>query len=311
MVRARDGVYSRHLESFLEMLSAERGARAATLDAYRRDLTEFVRFLGARGVELSAAERTHVRAFIAKGSGAGLAAATLARRLSALRRFYGFLHAEAIRGDDPTTNVEGPRRGRALPKLLSEAEVSTLLAAARQRRGAAGVRLVAMLEVLYSTGLRVSELVGLPRAAASDDDRVLLVEGKGGRQRLVPLGEPARQAILDYLEVRAEFLKPGAPSRWLFPARRPERHLTRQWFGQTLKSLCCEAGLDPRRVSPHVLRHAFASHLVAHGADLRAGRQLLGHVDISTTQIYTHVLEARIQRLVRDHHPLAREPGDR
>ena len=304
------GIDTRHLESFLEMLAAERGARAATLEAYRRDLTMFAGFLGARGVELSAAERTHVRAFLAKASGAGLAPATLARRLSALRRFYGFLHAEAIRGDDPTSNVEGPRRRRALPKLLSETEVSDLLDAARQRSGAAGVRLVAMLEVLYSTGLRVSELMALPRAAAHDDDRVLLVEGKGGRQRLVPLGEPARQAILGFLEVRGEFLKPGAQSRWLFPARDPARHLTRQWFGQSLKSLCGGAGIDPRRVSPHVLRHAFASHLLAHGADLRAVQQMLGHVDISTTQIYTHVLEARIERLVRGHHPLARETSD-
>ena len=310
MVSVGDGIDTRHLESFLEMLAVERGARAATLEAYRRDLTMFAGFLGARGVELSAAERTHVRAFLAKASGAGLAPATLARRLSALRRFYGFLHAEAIRGDDPTSNVEGPRRRRALPKLLSETEVSDLLDAARRRSGAAGVRLVAMLEVLYSTGLRVSELMALPRAAAHDDDRVLLVEGKGGRQRLVPLGEPARQAILGFLEVRGEFLKPGAQSRWLFPARDPTRHLTRQWFGQSLKSLCGGAGIDPRRVSPHVLRHAFASHLLAHGADLRAVQQMLGHVDISTTQIYTHVLEARIERLVRDHHPLARETSD-
>ncbi len=310
-LRVRDGVDSRHLESFLEMLSAERGARAATLEAYRCDLTAFARFLDARGIELIAAQTSHVRAYLAKGTGVGLATTTLARRLSTLRGFYGFLHAEAIRGDDPTSNVEGPRRRRALPKLLSETEVSALLDTARLRSGVAGLRLVAMLEVLYSTGLRVSELVALPRAAAHDDDRVLLVEGKGGRQRLVPLGEPARQAILGYLEVRGEFLKPGAQSRWIFPARDPSRHLTRQWFGQSLKSLCGEAGIDPRRVSPHVLRHAFASHLLAHGADLRAVQQMLGHVDIGTTQIYTHVLEARIQRLVRDHHPLARVAGDR
>ena len=301
----------RHLESFLEMLSAERGARAATLEAYRRDLTVFARFLAARGLQLNAAETAHVRAFMAKGGGAGLAAATLARRLSVLRQFYGFLRAEAIRGDDPTSNVEGPRRGRALPKLLSESEVTNLLHAARARPGRAGVRLVAMLEVLYSTGLRVSELVALPRVAAQDDERVLFVEGKGGRQRLVPLGEPAREALGAYVEMRGEFLRPGAQSRWLFPARRPERHLTRQWFGQVLKSLCRDTDIEPRRVSPHVLRHAFASHLLAHGADLRAVQQMLGHVDISTTQIYTHVLEERIQRLVRDHHPLARGAGGR
>ena len=311
MAAAGGGIDSRHLESFLEMLSAERGARASTLEAYRHDLTEFARFLGSRGFELGGAERAHVRAFVAKGSGAGLTAATLARRLSALRGFYGFLLAEAIRGDDPTSNVEGPRRGRTLPKLLSEAEVSALLDAARARPGAAGVRLVAMLEVLYSTGLRVSELMALPRAAAHDDDRVLLVEGKGGRERVVPLGEPAQHAVGAYLAVRERLLEPGGQSRWLFPARKPERHLTRQWFGQTLKSLCGEARIEPRRVSPHVLRHAFASHLLAHGADLRAVQQMLGHVDISTTQIYTHVLESRIQRLVRECHPLARAAADR
>ena len=311
VVAAADGIDSRHLESFLEMLSAERGARAATLEAYRRDLTQFARFLGARGLGLGTAERAHIRSFVAKGSGAGLAAATLARRLSALRGFYGFLHAEAIRDDDPTSNVEGPRRGRTLPKLLSEGEVADLLEAARDRPGAAGTRLVAMLEVLYSTGLRVSELMALPRAAAHDDDRVLLVEGKGGRERLVPLGEPAREAVRAYLAVRQRFLKPGAQSRWLFPARDPARHLTRQWFGQSLKSLCHDAKIEPRRVSPHVLRHAFASHLLANGADLRAVQQMLGHVDISTTQIYTRVLEARIQRLVRDHHPLARTAANR
>jgi integrase/recombinase XerD len=305
------GVDFRHLDSFLEMLSAERGARAATLEAYRRDLTGFARFLRARGFELSGAETAHVRAYMTKSGGAGLAAATLARRLSALRQFYSFLHAEAIRSDDPTSNVEAARRGRTLPKLLSETEVTDLLDAARKRPGPRGARLVAMLEVLYSTGLRVSELMALPRVAAHTDERVLFVEGKGGRQRLVPLGEPARDAVRMYFEVRAAFLKPGTESRWLFPARRPERHLTRQWFGQTLKSLIRDTAIEPRRVSPHVLRHAFASHLLAHGADLRAVQQMLGHVDISTTQIYTHVLEDRIQRLVRDHHPLARAAGDR
>ena len=288
------------------MLSAERGARAATLEAYRRDLSAFARFLGARDLDLSTAGAAHVRAYMAEGGRAGLATATLARRLSALRQFFGFLLAEAIRDDDPTSSVVGVRRGRALPKLLSEDEVGNLLDAARRRPGAAGVRLAALLEVLYSTGLRVSELVGLPRVAAQEDEPVLFVEGKGGRQRLVPLGDPARVALGEYLEVRANLLKPGVESRWLFPARRPERHLTRQWFGQALKSLSVDAGIDPGGVSPHVLRHAFASHLLAHGADLRTVQQMLGHADISTTQIYTHVLEARMQRLVRKHHPLAR-----
>ena len=288
------------------MLSAERGARAATLEAYRRDLSAFSRFLGARDHDLSTAGAAHVRAYMAGGGRTGLATATLARRLSALRQFFGFLRAEAIRDDDPTSNVVGVRRGRVLPKLLSEDEVGDLLDAARARPGAAGVRLAAMLEVLYSTGLRVSELVAVPRVAAQEDEPVLFVEGKGGRQRLVPLGDPARAALGEYLEVRANLLKPGVESRWLFPARRPERHLTRQWFGLALKSLSVEAGIDPGGVSPHVLRHAFASHLLAHGADLRTVQQMLGHADISTTQIYTHVLEARMQLLVREHHPLAR-----
>ena len=288
------------------MLAAERGARAATIEAYRRDLDAFARFLGARNLDLSTAASAHVRAYMADGGGSGLASATLARRLSALRQFFAFLRAEAIRDDDPTSTIAGVRRERALPKLLSEDEVGELLDAARARPGGAGVRLTAMLEVLYSTGLRVSELVSLPRVAAQESEPVLFVEGKGGRQRLVPLGDPARAALGAYLEVRANLLKPSVESRWLFPARRPERHLTRQWFGQALKSLCVDARIDPGRVSPHVLRHAFASHLLAHGADLRTVQQMLGHADISTTQIYTHVLEAGMQRLVRERHPLAR-----
>jgi tyrosine recombinase XerD subunit len=234
--------------------------------------------------------------------------ATAARRLSALRQFFRFLAQEGIRSDDPAALLDAPKRARPLPKILSEEEVDRLLEASRKLRDdpAESARLNCLLELLYATGLRVSELVGLRWPPFGDDARFLVIRGKGGKERLVPLSEPARKAVEAYAGWRSEFLAPKQVSPWLFPSRGDSGHLTRQRFGQLLKDLAVAAGLSPSKVSPHVLRHAFASHLLARGADLRAVQKMLGHADISTTQIYTHVLEARKQALVREHHPLAK-----
>ena len=301
----------RHLEAFLEMLLAERAAAANTVQAYRRDLADFAAFLARRGAALEAADSEAVRAYLGRLAAARLAPRTAARRLSALRQFYRFLAGEGLRGDDPTTAIDSPRRGRPLPKLLDEGEVVRLLEAAQRRPGADGARLAALLELLYGAGLRVSELVGLPLAAVLRDVRVLIVRGKGGRERMIPLGDPARDALSAYLARRARFLRGGGASPWLFPSRAGTGHLTRHRFAQLLKELARDAGIPPAKVSPHVLRHAFASHLLDRGADLRSVQQMLGHADISTTQIYTHVAGERLRTLVRDHHPLAARAGAR
>ena len=287
------------------MLVAERGAARLTIDAYRRDLDDYEDFLLRRGATPLGADADAVRAYLGHLTGR-FAASTCARRLSCLRQFHKFLFADEVRGDDPTATIDSPRRQAPLPKVLSEAEVDQLLGAARLRDGAGGSRCLALVELLYATGLRVSELVGLPLATVGGDPRFLMVRGKGDKERLVPMGEAAKHAVEAYLAVRGEFLGEGEVSPWLFPSRGAEGHLTRRRFGQMLKDLAIEAGIEPRRVSPHVLRHAFASHLLAHGADLRAVQQMLGHADIATTQIYTHVLEERLKALVRDHHPLGR-----
>ena len=311
--RSAETPLSRHVETFLEMMAAERGAAPNTIESYRRDLADFSAFAQARRQSPEAASADAVRAYLKHLSGAGMAPATSARRLSALRQFFRFLYGEGVRRDDPCAAIDGPRPRRPLPRCLSEDEVDSLLAAARRVRGADGIRLVALLEVLYATGLRVSELVGLPLAALSRDGRMLLVAGKGGKERMVPLGEPATRALAAYKGVRDRFLPQGrkapAPGHAMFPSRGRQGHLTRARFAQMLKSLAADAGLDPRRVSPHVLRHSFASHLLAHGADLRSLQQMLGHADIATTQTYTHVLDARLKALVRRAHPLARRNG--
>ena len=299
-------VFSRHLDAFLEMLAAERGAARLTIAAYRTDLDDLSWFLAAAGSALEAADEPSLHAYFAAPATTRLAPRSLARRLSAARQFYKFLILEGVRQDDPTVGLDSPRLGRPLPKLLSEDEIEALLAAARAWPGGEGARLVCLVELLYATGMRISELVGLPHAAALRDPRFLLVRGKGGRERVVPLGEPARRALAAYLERRSEFLPGERPSPWLFPSRGGEGHLTRQRCGQLLKELAVKAGLDPARLSPHVLRHAFASHLLDHGADLRSVQQMLGHADIATTQIYTHVLSDRLRRLVTTAHPLAR-----
>ncbi|MDZ4381944.1 MAG: site-specific tyrosine recombinase XerD [Parvibaculum sp.] len=305
-----------HLEAFLEMLSAERGAARNTLDAYERDLKDFTAFLAARGKPVTSAVAKDIRDYLEGLSAQGLSASTAARRLSAIRQFHGFLFSDGVRSDDPCGSIEGPRRARPLPKTLTVEEVDALLAAAQRAEDGRTqeetvlaykrARLVCLMEVLYATGLRVSELVGLPLSAVRGDERFLAVSGKGGRERLVPLSETARAAIDAYLPLRSMRLGEQL-SPWLFPSRGRQGHLTRHRFAQLLKDLSVAAGLDQSRVSPHTLRHAFASHLLANGADLRAVQQMLGHADISTTQIYTHVLDERLKELVQTHHPLARK----
>jgi len=289
----------RAIDAFLEMMTAERGASANTYAAYRRDLRDFALFTAASGIACEAAGADDVRAYLASLHKAALSPRTAARRLSALRQFFGFLLAEGRRDDDPTTIIEAPRAGRSLPRVLGEDEVDALLAAARKGEDVDGLRRAALIELLYATGLRVSELVALPRAAFRDDAPFIIVRGKGGRERMVPVGEHAARAV------RALIAAQDGTPRWLFPSHGVSGHLTRQGVGLLLKGLALEAGLDPARVSPHVLRHAFASHLLAHGADLRAVQKMLGHADISTTQIYTHVLEERLRSTVLRHHPLA------
>ena len=291
------------------MLAAERGASLNTLQAYGRDLDRFAAFAARRGLAPEAADGEALRAFAAAESRAGLSPRTTARRLSTLRGFHRFLFLEGVRTDDPGAALESPRQGRPLPKVLSEAEVDRLLAEARRGDRPEDLRLAALVELLYATGLRVSELVSLPLAAGVRDPRVIIVRGKGGRERMVPLSDPARRALRVYLAVRRRFLPAGADSKWLFPSRGASGHLTRHRLGQLLKDLALRAGLDPSKVSPHVLRHAFASHLLDHGADLRSVQTMLGHADISTTQIYTHVLNERLKSLVRTHHPLAAGAG--
>ena len=315
-MRADTGSSQNAIEGFLEMMAAERGAAKNTLDAYRRDLADFGAFLAGTGTTVEAVRPRDIGAYLKAIAADGLAATSRARRLSAIRQLYRFLVAEGLIDEDPATGFEGPRRERPLPKVLSVAEVDILLETAHRRiEGLSGrdrfraLRLKALLEVLYATGMRVSELVELPRSVLVGDDRVLTIKGKGGRERIVPLNGAARDALGHYLNVGLDGdaeLAPMLRTKFMFPSRGAEGHLTRQRLAQELKALAADAGLDPERVSPHVLRHAFASHLLDRGADLRAVQQLLGHADISTTQIYTHVLEERLRQLVRDHHPLAK-----
>jgi integrase/recombinase XerD len=306
---ARDAQMSPRVEAFLEMLAAERGAARLTIAAYETDLKDLARHLGTAAIEQ--ADTDQLRRYFAALAKNGLGPRTAARRLSALRQFFRFLVTEGVRRDDPCQALDAPRQPRALPKHLDEGEVTALLGAVAKRKGPEGARLLCLVELLYGAGLRVSELVGLPLAAAERDPRFLLIRGKGDKERLVPLGQPARAALDAYLDERWHFLRAGKASRWLFPSRGREGHLTRRRCGQLMKELAVEAGLDPARLSPHVLRHAFASHLIDHGADLRSVQEMLGHADIATTQIYTHVQSSRLQRLVAERHPLARQKPKR
>jgi len=305
----------RAIDFYLDMLAAERGAAANTLEAYRRDLSDFSADLAEHGGSIAKAGSDNIREYLGRLAERGFSAASVARRLSAIRQLYRFLYAEGHRKDDPAAAIEGPKRGRALPKVLSVGHVDQLLATARKGMSEGAImqrvraaRLNCLLEVLYATGLRVSELVTLP-ASAARDQRMLIVRGKGNKERLVPLNESARAAMREYLALRDEATqsKKGSAkaAKWLFPSFGASGHLTRQHFARDLKALAAATGLKPKQVSPHVLRHAFASHLLQNGADLRSVQTLLGHADISTTQIYTHVLEERLKSLVRDLHPLA------
>lgn len=298
------------IELFLEMMAVERGASVHTLDAYRRDLTDYLAFLMRRADGPANVGAPAIRAYLGHLDGAGMAASSAARRLSAIRQFHRFLYLEGVRADDPTQTIDGPKLRRPLPKLLEASEVLALIEAARARDGAEGLRLVCCLELLYATGLRISELLGLPLSALAPDRRFLVVLGKGGKERMVPVGGAARAALEAYLPVREKFLARRTAGRpYLFPSWARRGHLTRQRFGQLLKELAPEAAIDPARLSAHVLRHAFASHLLAGGADLRAVQVLLGHADIATTEIYTHVQADRLASVVQRHHPLARQSG--
>jgi integrase/recombinase XerD len=303
---------------FLDMLAAEQGAGANTLDAYRRDLNDLSEFLASHGQDFVGAETQALRDYLSDLDSRGFKSSSVARRLSAMRHLFRFLLNERIRSDDPAAILSGPKRGRGLPKVLSIADVDRLLSCAKALAEATessplrrlrALRLYCLLEVLYATGLRVSELVTLPLSASRRETRMIVVRGKGNKERLVPLNEASRLAMAEYLAAMEALKqtknKNAASSKWLFPSFGESGHLTRQHFARDLKELAASAGLAPRLVSPHVLRHAFASHLLHNGADLRIVQTLLGHTDISTTQIYTHVVEERLKSLVRDLHPLA------
>ena len=302
------------IELFLDMLAAERGASGNTLDAYRRDLSGYAGFLKGRNAGVANAATDDVRAYLASLAKRGMAPNSSARKLSAIRQLHRFLYAEGKRKEDPAAVLEGPRRGRPLPKVLSVEEVTKLFEAAHEAAAAKeataserlrAVRLVCLLEVLYASGLRVSELISLPASAAKGNSETIAVRGKGSKERLVPLGQAARKAMRDYFGLLSESKSGGG--RWLFPSFGESGHVTRQHVARELKTLAAAAGIDHRKMSPHVLRHAFASHLLANGADLRVVQALLGHADVSTTQIYTHVLDERLKSMVRDLHPLAED----
>lgn len=307
----------RHAGLFLDMLAAERGASRNTLDAYRRDLEDYLAYLTEARSAPDLSDAATVRGFMASLEERGLKASSAARRLSAVRQFHKFLYVEGYAPADPTAAVSAPKRGRALPKVLSVDQVDHLLqvaqeSASREEASPAerlrAARMVCLLELLYATGLRVSELIALPRSAAKTRDRFLVVRGKGAKERLVPLTDAAQEAARAYLALLEQANK-AASGPWLFPADSESGHLTRQAFARDLKAVAAGAGLRSDKISPHVLRHAFASHLLQNGADLRVVQELLGHSDISTTQIYTHVLDERLKSMVRDLHPLSSGEG--
>jgi len=313
------------VDAFLDMLTTERGAAQNTRQAYWRDLADVSLFLKAnRNTDIDKASTDDLKAYIkdlsdkthVKGDHkAKIAVRTVARRLSALRQFYRFLVSDSVREDDPTSTIESPKQGRSLPKTLSEEEVTALIKTAAERGTAESIRLVCLLELLYATGLRVSELVGLPMSAIGEENQSLMVEGKAGRERMVPLSDPAQDALKSYMEKREQFIageETAQQSKWVFPSKTSDSgHLTRQRFAQLLKDLAREAKIDEDRVSPHILRHAFATHLLSHGADLRSVQKMLGHADIATTQIYTHIIGENVKKTVKDKHPLSKKTGSK
>lgn len=294
------------LETFLEMMLAERGISLNTVDAYRRDVRQYLVFLARSGADEKNVGAQDVRRYLQELAESGLAARTQARKLSVVRQYQRFQVLQGLRDDNPTSTIDMPRLGRVLPKVLDFAEVDALLAAAREKRGWRGARLVALLETLYATGLRVSELVSLELSSISRDGRIVAVCGKGGKERLVPLGEEAQAAIQAWLPFRENLVGVNFKNvPWLFPSRAAAGHLTRDAFAKQLQGLANITGIQHRCITPHILRHAFATHLLANGADLRSVQKMLGHADLSTTQIYTHVLAERLKSLVQDVHPLA------
>lgn len=312
------------VDSFLDMLTSEKGAAMNTRHAYWRDLADVSLYLrDKKSSEIDRATTDDLKAYLkdlsqkthTKGdNSAQIAVRTVARRLSALRQFYRYLVSENVRDDDPTSTIESPKQKRTLPKTLSEEEVSLLIKTAAQGGGADSIRLVCLLEMLYATGLRVSELVGLPMSAIGEDEQFLMISGKGGRERMVPLSDPAQKALSAYIAVRKQFIGPEETAKqeqWLFPSRTSESgHLTRQRFAQLLKDLSKNAGIEAGKVSPHILRHAFATHLLSRGADLRSVQKMLGHADIATTQIYTHIIGEKLKDTVEDKHPLSKTGTD-
>lgn len=296
------------VEAFLEMMAAERAAARNTLTAYGKDLADAAGFLSGMGRDFGSASAEDIEAYFSDLGARGLSPATAARRRASVRQFYRFVLGEGWRNDDPSRRVEAPRKGRPLPKVLSREEVDRLIAAAGARDGGEGVRLACMVELIYASGLRISELTALPLAALARDPAYLIVTGKGGKDRLAPLNAQARAAVKAWLEVRKDFLPKGDKANpWLFPSRGKAGRLTPRRFAQLLDEAAADAGIDPARVSPHVLRHAFATHLLEGGADLRVVQKLLGHADIATTQIYTHVASDRLTEVVATKHPLGRK----
>ena len=297
------------IDSFLNMLVAERGATVNTVSAYLNDISHFKKYLTENETDskIESCSKDSISNYIKNLSKNGLNPRTATRRLSSLRQFFLFLQSENHRSDNPTNNVDGPRQIKSLPKLLSEEEVEQLFEQAKQIVGPEGIRLVCLLEIVYAAGLRVSELISLPNTALAQNQNILLVRGKGGKERLVPLTISAIDSINAYREVRHVFLKSNRESKFLFPSRSKEGFLTRRRVGQLLKDLAIASNINPEKVSPHVLRHAFATHLLDHGADLRSLQKMLGHADISTTQIYTHVLSKRLMSVVSSHHPLTKK----
>ncbi len=309
------------VEAFLDMLTAERGAAMNTRQAYWRDLADVTQYLRSeKKTDLNTATTEELKAYIeylthkihTKGENkAQIAVRTVARRLSAMRQYYRYLVSEGARSDDPTTTIKSPKQGRTLPKTLSEAEVAQLIKTAAHGGGSDSIRLVCLLELLYATGLRVSELVGLPMSAIGENSEFLMIEGKGGRERMIPVSEPAQKAVKNYLAVREQFIgieNKAAQDKSFFPSKTSESgHLTRQRFAQLLKDLARNAEVEEARVSPHILRHAFATHLLSRGADLRSVQKMLGHADIATTQIYTHIMSENLKETVEENHPIAKD----
>lgn len=291
----------RQIDAFLEMMVAERGASARTIEAYRRDLTDLHAFLDVRKIEMKKATRSDLQAYLHTAIENGLSAKTQSRRLSSIHEFYRFLYSEDTIKKSPADYLQTPKTGKSLPKYLTESEITKLIETASQKN----MRLYVLLELLYASGMRVSELVCLPLLAVTKDNKTVTVIGKGNKERIVPLNEPATQALDKWILMRELSLKRGRISKWLFPSSAKEGHLTRDGFFKALKEIALEANIDPSRVSPHVFRHSFASHLIAHDADLRSVQKMLGHADIATTEIYTHILQDRLKKTVEKSHPLA------